>query len=228
MSRRPTTAVLLFSRSVAAEARSKQWTGVQRTDERLAATLLRHARRAVRRAGLPLLYIDERRQRGHHFGEKLANALEAGYARGYERILVIGNDCPNLTAASLRRAARLLERHRVVIGPAADGGLYLLGLHRSAYRRPVMLDLDWQTDQLAWQFTQQLARLDLSAATLSVRTDVDALEDLDRLTLLPSTTSLVSALRQLIQRKAISALVRKSTVTQLKPANQLRGPPAMV
>jgi len=67
-------------------------------------------------------------QKGGHLGERMARALEAMLARG--PALLIGSDCPALTADDLHAAARSLATHDAVIQPAEDGGYVLVGLSR--------------------------------------------------------------------------------------------------
>ncbi|MEJ7661376.1 MAG: TIGR04282 family arsenosugar biosynthesis glycosyltransferase [Hymenobacter sp.] len=63
-------------------------------------------------------------------GTRMAHAFGAAFGAGAGRVVVIGTDCPGLSAALLTRAFDQLLTHDVVIGPAADGGYYLLGMNR--------------------------------------------------------------------------------------------------
>ncbi len=69
------------------------------------------------------------RQRGRGFGERIENALGDLCARGYERVVVVGRDCPELTALEIATAfARLATGCSLVLGPDQRGGCYLIGI----------------------------------------------------------------------------------------------------
>ena len=93
---------------------------------------------------------------------------------GFEQQLYVGIDCPTLDAAYLERAAAELIRHDAVLGPAADGGVVLMGV-RGAW--PALAELPWSTSTL---FESLLAACTAagSTAVLPRRSDVDTVEDL--------------------------------------------------
>ena len=90
--------------------------------------------------------------------------------------LLIGSDCPGVTAPLLRAAAEALTDRRVVLGPANDGGYYLIG-----FREPVPFlfeNMEWSTPRV---FPETLARLvarGMGPAVLPELTDIDTAEDL--------------------------------------------------
>ena len=67
-------------------------------------------------------------QEGSDLGARMRHAFETAFARGYRRVVVIGSDLPDLQTADLQQAFVDLQTHEVVLGPASDGGYYLLGL----------------------------------------------------------------------------------------------------
>ena len=92
-------------------------------------------------------------------------------------VLLIGSDCPSLSARLLLRAANDLQNHDVVLGPAEDGGYYLVGLSR--WVPELFDDMPWSTPQL-WEATLRAAENHkLSVATLPVENDVDTIDDLE-------------------------------------------------
>jgi uncharacterized protein len=117
------------------------------------------------------------RQRGQGLGDALAGAFEEH--AGVEQIVLIGSDTPDLPSEVLEQASRELAGHDVVIGPAADGGYYLLGMRRP--HAELFEGIAWSTDQV---FAQTLARaegLGLRVAVLPTWDDVDTPDDLLRL-----------------------------------------------
>lgn len=151
----PSAAILLFSRSAAEEALVKTFDhkSGRNANRAIAARLIRHSTATARKSGLPVFTCFSTDQSGDQFGERLANAIEAVYARGFSKVIAIGNDCPVLSPGMLRDAAARLETQGMIMGPAADGGVYLLGLDRDTYQRKRFLALPWQTGDLqnAWQ-----------------------------------------------------------------------------
>ena len=105
-------------------------------------------------------------------------AFEAAFAAGHPRVLIIGSDLPGLSAEVLRRALRLLDAHPAVVGPAADGGYYLLGLRGMA--DGVFHGIAWSTERVQAQTLAAASKLGLRVALLPTLSDVDTANDLAR------------------------------------------------
>ena len=114
-------------------------------------------------------------------GARLEAALEAAFAAGAGAALVIGCDLPLLTAAVLRQAARELARHPAVLGPATDGGYYLLGLTRPAFGPHPFRNMPWSTDTVARRTLDVLEAAGTPAVLLPALSDCDSADDLRRL-----------------------------------------------
>lgn len=82
--------------------------------------------------------------------------MQQAFVSGYEQLLVIGNDCPQLDAAMLRRALAQLAQTGAVLGPATDGGVYLLGVDRRHFDATAWAILPWQTAALDRALARQL------------------------------------------------------------------------
>lgn len=101
-------------------------------------------------------------------GDKLTRAPAPG--------MVIGSDAPGLTAAALRAAAKTLENSAAIIGPASDGGYYLLG-----FREPAPFafsDMEWSTTNVFSDTMQRFRRHGIVPSVLPELSDVDTVEDL--------------------------------------------------
>jgi len=110
-------------------------------------------------------------------GARLERAIQEALAAGAQRVCVVGTDCPAIDADLLRRAFESLEEADVVIGPAEDGGYYLLGM-RSA--RPALFDrIPWSTDRVLETTLRAAEAEHLSVARLPVLRDIDRPEDLE-------------------------------------------------
>ncbi|WP_435059911.1 TIGR04282 family arsenosugar biosynthesis glycosyltransferase [Streptomyces sp. bgisy060] len=116
-------------------------------------------------------------QRGGHFGERLAAAVTDAFADGAGPLLVVGTDAPPLTGSHLTAAFTALESHDVALGPALDGGYYLIGL-RAPHTSLFTIDPEvWSTDRVLTD-TRALARDGgLSMGTLRPLRDLDTPAD---------------------------------------------------
>jgi len=70
-------------------------------------------------------------QKGNDLGTRMEIAFDQGFTEGFQKIIIIGSDLYDLRTAHLKQAFKALDTHEAVIGPALDGGYYLLGLRRS-------------------------------------------------------------------------------------------------
>lgn len=121
-------------------------------------------------------------QRGRTLGDRMSHAFDDAFRLGYEAVVLIGSDLPDLPAAILASAHAHLAGgdDRVVIGPAADGGYYLIGLTR---RHPELFsDIDWGTNQVFSQTRDAAARAALPLVLVPPWHDVDTMDDLVHLT----------------------------------------------
>ncbi|MBM3853850.1 MAG: DUF2064 domain-containing protein, partial [Verrucomicrobia bacterium] len=111
-------------------------------------------------------------------GARLERAVEAALAEGAPAVVVIGGDCPQLSAGHLESAFAALVHHEVVLGPATDGGYYLIGLRRS---RPALFrGIAWGGPEVLAQTLTAAHALGLDVATLAPLSDLDVPEDLVR------------------------------------------------
>jgi len=122
-------------------------------------------------------------QRGNGLGQRMADAFHASWASGRKRAVLIGTDCPGLDPPLIARALDQLHTCDVVIGPAHDGGYYLIGLRREAEHNMAALfsGIAWGTADAFSQTIAQANRAGLTTATLKELHDIDRPEDLDYL-----------------------------------------------
>jgi len=188
-SQRSPAAVLLFSLPTVLDAARKGLTG-QRAGQNQAfwETLHQLTTAKVRAAGLPCVFsatVVPAPDYAASFGEQLQTALSATLAQGYDRVIVIGNDCPDLRVADLRVAADALAQGQLPIGYDRRGGVFLLGLDRrflsaeSASGSQSFGTLPWQTDQLGTALADYLSHTFGGVVCLSaVRADWNERADL--------------------------------------------------
>ncbi|HXE75591.1 MAG TPA: TIGR04282 family arsenosugar biosynthesis glycosyltransferase [Candidatus Xenobia bacterium] len=140
-----------------------------------------HARRAARRLGLPRRLRVGVQGRGD-LGARLRRAFGRLWAEGFGRVVVIGSDSPALPRRRLLQALRALGRADAVLGPAQDGGYYLIGLRATAARDKKLLQgVDWGTEHAFRETLSELHRAGLRVQLLPLEFDVDRPKDLRRL-----------------------------------------------
>lgn len=115
-------------------------------------------------------------QEGRDLGERMAHAFEEAFARGARRVALAGSDVPGLVREDVREAFASLDHHDLVLGPAADGGYYLIALAR---REPDLFrEIAWSTSAVLASTLERAARRTLGVRVLRTLGDVDTAEDL--------------------------------------------------
>jgi rSAM/selenodomain-associated transferase 1 len=112
-------------------------------------------------------------------GARIHHAIRRVQQAGCSYVLTIGTDSPSLPAAYLDQAAAALETHDLVLGPATDGGYYLIGL-KSAPPTELFTGIDWSTERVLHQTLQRAEQLRMSVHLLPSWYDVDDLATLKR------------------------------------------------
>lgn len=120
-------------------------------------------------------------QRGASLGERMHAVFTDLCHAGYRQVILVGSDIPTLRASSVRKACEVLDRNRfdLVLGPADDGGYYLIGLGRPEAR--LFSDIAWSTASVLEQTLAKARELDLRVGTVAGTYDVDVAADLARL-----------------------------------------------
>jgi rSAM/selenodomain-associated transferase 1 len=112
-------------------------------------------------------------QVGNDLGERMETAVRDAFSRGGDPVILLGGDCPHVTPSMIGEVAESLAYHDTAIGPAADGGYYLLALNRPDAR--LFGDIAWSTETV---FTETLERIKAAGLTVKI---LETLEDVDDL-----------------------------------------------
>ena len=115
-------------------------------------------------------------QRGKDLGEKMFNAISEGLDMGYSSVCLVGTDIYELTPGIISQAFEKLKKTDVVIGPAQDGGYYLIGM--SQPNAPIFDISQWSTPDVLDETLQLVQRQNLSYTLLETLNDIDEEEDL--------------------------------------------------
>jgi rSAM/selenodomain-associated transferase 1 len=117
-------------------------------------------------------------QEGKDLGERMKNAFLASFAAGYKKTLLIGSDAPDLTGEIVAEGWERLEREGAVIGPARDGGYYLIGFQSDAFLPVVFEDIPWSTGEVLSATLQAFRAAGSDVSLLPPWQDIDTFADL--------------------------------------------------
>ncbi|SFW63328.1 hypothetical protein SAMN05660313_02954 [Cellulophaga fucicola] len=113
-------------------------------------------------------------QDGDDLGMRMLNAFKQGFADGYKNIIIIGSDMFDITTADLDNAFKQLDQHNFVIGPATDGGYYLLGMKK--INTAIFSNKEWGKETVLKDTLGNLK--DENIKLLEAKNDVDYYEDI--------------------------------------------------
>jgi rSAM/selenodomain-associated transferase 1 len=103
-------------------------------------------------------------------GERMAAAIGDSFKIGVQKVVVVGSDCVDIDRNLVCEALSRLDRSDLVVGPAADGGYYLLGM-KKLY--DLFTGIPWSTDQVLPETLKKTARLNLTITLLPTLVDID-------------------------------------------------------
>lgn len=118
--------------------------------------------------------FQKKEQFGKDLGVRMYNAFREGFEDGYQKIVIIGSDLITLEANDLEKAFAALDTNDVVIGPAEDGGYYLLGL--KSIPENIFKNKEWGTHTVLKDTLKNIKNLKYSL--LEEKNDIDTFEDI--------------------------------------------------
>lgn len=120
--------------------------------------------------------FEKKLQEGEDLGERMKKAFQECFENENEKVIIVGSDCPNISAEIIENAFEKLDQHDVVIGPAKDGGYYLLAMRK--LHNAIFDDKQWSTEGLLKQTLKSIEDNKLKYCLLEELYDVDTIEDL--------------------------------------------------
>lgn len=173
-------AILFFSRSAKEEAMAKNWLKNKDSsaNELIAQHLIDHSKLAIQKSGLPVFSFDSSRQIGSNFGERLANAFEQVFNNGYDAVISVGNDSPQLNEINWAEIIKALQSGQNVLGPSNRGGAYLIGMTKKAFRYNEFIHLPWKKSHLFNALNNFLKKNDVAVKLLPKYRDINSWYDL--------------------------------------------------
>lgn len=167
-------AILIFANSSKKEAEQK-FLG---KGERLFTYLNKKTVLEATKTKAQVIIYNEKHQRGANFNERFTNALEHTFSKGFQHVIAIGNDSPNLRASHIQKAITSVQNNQCVLGPSIDGGVYLIALSKKQFNKDTFLHLPWQTTNLFSCLKETLEKENHHVCQLTYLKDIDSEKDL--------------------------------------------------
>lgn len=174
------TALLVFSLSAASEIDRKCIFDEYRKKEHVALfnVLIEQTQQLASQSSVDVFWVDEHQQIGDDFSTRFVNAFQKLFDAGYDNVISIGNDSPELTIQLLREAIHKLSTKKMVLGPSKDGGIYLFGLNKEVFDKTHLLQLPWETSLLQKGLQDYINSQKIAAEVFQELNDIDSLEDM--------------------------------------------------
>ena len=115
-------------------------------------------------------------QKGDDLGSKMSNALSEQLNLGYKKACLVGSDIYDLDASIIYDSFEILDKKDIVIGPAVDGGYYLIGLKQP--REDIFKISNWSTSSVFKDTTDIVSDLNLTFGVTEILNDIDTIDDL--------------------------------------------------
>lgn len=146
-------------------------------------------------------------QKGKDLGERLANIFSQLFSAGYKKIPIIGTDSPDLPIEYIKKSFALLKgKTELVLGPAEDGGYYLIAMSRE--RKEIFENIPWSTDAVFEKTMEKAKKAGLKSAILPRWYDVDDMNSLmvlrDNLKIHPVAEKTESMLKKIFKEMRFS------------------------
>jgi len=139
------TAILLFAQSEKVESVSKPIVCQKKQNSLLWKKMNEKVLQTIQKTYLPYFISDENTQIGNTFGEKITHSIQTIFNKGFEKVIVIGNDCLELQAKHLLDTSHKLQKNDAVLGADFNGGAYLIGVSKSSFNANEFATIAWQT-----------------------------------------------------------------------------------
>ena len=122
-------------------------------------------------------------------GDRMKQCFSTVFAQGFRYAILMGSDSPDLPEEYLAEAFSLLKTKDVVLGPAVDGGYYLIGLHTTTFTPSLFQDIPWGTHSVFQETLLKIQQAHQTVGLLPTWSDVDTITDLKNLVIRSNNTS---------------------------------------
>lgn len=120
-------------------------------------------------------------QKGSDLGRRMENAFREAFFMHYERVVLVGSDIPGMTPAIITAGLNALTPDTASLGPADDGGYYLMGFHKNGFVPEIFRDMEWSTQDVFQHTVNRIRSAGKSYVELDRLEDTDTMEDVETL-----------------------------------------------
>jgi len=222
------TAILIFSYRPEKEASIKKVLSNHsaRTNVAFFKALQNRVEEITEPVGLPRIICDDTVQRGIGFQERLFNAIEDGFAQGYEKLIVLGNDAPGMQTSDLTWAVDELEKGNSAVRLSQLGGASLIALSKSDFENFNWFDIKWNSKETG---ADLIDALDNCSFQDDLVHEINTWTDLILFELQNNYSRISVFISELLSQVKVSILqlffIPRTEIPQLL---QFRGPPRLV
>ncbi|MFC5285116.1 DUF2064 domain-containing protein [Pedobacter alpinus] len=181
----------------------------------------------IQQSGLAYV-ISDGKTYGETFGNRINGAVTTIYQLGYQNVIIIGDDTPNLSAVNLLASKNNFENNILTIGPSADGGSYLISLDKESYQNGALENLDWQSNVFNNQLIENLQKLNKTYQLLPKFVDLNSQISINNFLAQTSNSSFYKILASIFSE--IESCITEELISEEHPIlnSADRGPPQFV
>lgn len=188
--------ILYFSLSPDEEALRKNWTDRSKINLKIANRLYHHTLDVIKDTNIPYQISSEISQVANGFNSKISDAVSHSFNAGFDHVIVIGNDCPDINRSDIITAYNNVLNGSHSLGHTKDGGSYLFTLSKKQWDRNNFEALPWCTAELGNALEHYLSKQS-NTIRLNTKSDIDTLKNLKHF-VQSAFSNLASLLKQLI------------------------------
>ena len=183
------TCILYFTLSPTVEANRKRWTKSSKVNLKIAQKLYTHTLRKIQSTQLPYVVMTEQEQSQLNFGDNITEAIRTIFQKGFEHVIVLGNDCPNVSVQDIQSAYANIQSGEHTLGLTKEGGSYLFTISKDTWADGTFNILPWCTAQLG-ETLYALLENQAVVNCLKTKADINFLKDIHHL--ITNTRSLLT------------------------------------
>lgn len=180
----------------------------------------------IKKTGIPYFVSNENDQVGVVFGERLLNSINKIINLGFDKVVIVGNDCPELKCNHLIEAITQLQKNNFVIGGNFKGGTYLIGITKAVFNAEDFVTVNWQTKTVFNEL--KVLFKESSLAYLPLLNDCNVAADLRKIILrLSFSDTIIRFITLLLQvRSQISTIENSIILNPITSLNLNKGSPS--
>lgn len=191
----------------------------EKENRKIHKILFKHTLKTVRQTGIPYFIESNYTQKGASFADRITHAAQKTFAKGYDKVIIVGGDSPNLSSQTIMCAA---TNSHTVIGPSKDGGIYLLSINKQDFTASTFSGFSWKSSNLSTELISFYHSAKVLPALIDIDTDVDfkAFQSEAKGTIFFSLYTLLE--------RTFEQVIQIATKQTCKGAFLLRGPPKVI